>query len=94
MSATHGKQGQAGSSRLPWRRTIRTVMRFIPLIHVRDDAPDDSTYAVAKALDEHQELFRLQAEPWYHDPRLVAKTDLFPLRPGARKYYRERGYIK
>jgi hypothetical protein len=54
MSATRGKQGQAGSSRLLWPRP----------------------------------------EPWYYDPRLVAKTDFIPLRPGARKHYRQRGYIR
>jgi uncharacterized protein len=76
------------------QRTIPTVMRSVHLIYVRDDAPDDFAYTVAKALDEHQELFRLQAEPWFYDPRLVAKTDLIPLHPGALRYYRERGYIR
>jgi uncharacterized protein len=76
------------------QRTIPTVMRSVHLIYVRDDAPDDFAYTVAKALDEHQELFRLQAEPWYYDRRLVAKTDLIPLHPGAARYYRERGYLK
>jgi TRAP-type uncharacterized transport system substrate-binding protein len=74
-------------------RPIATVMRSSHLIYARDDAPDDFTYAVAKALDEHQELFRMYGDPWYYDTRLVASSSVIPMAPGALKYYRERGYI-
>ena len=46
-------------------RPIPTVMRPNHLIYVRDEAPDDFAYAVAKALDEHRQLFQVQLEPWY-----------------------------
>jgi len=50
-------------------RPIPTVMRPNHLIYVRDDAPDDFAYAVAKALAEHRQLFQVQLEPWYLRPR-------------------------
>ena len=75
-------------------RSIPTVMRSAHVIYVRDDAPDSFTYAVAKALDEHQELFRMYGDPWYYDTRLVASSKVIPMAPGAMRYYRERGYVK
>ena len=75
-------------------RPIPTAMRSSHLIYVRDDAPDDFSYAVAKALDEHQELFRMYGDPWYYDTRLVASSPVIPMAAGAMKYYRERGYVK
>jgi TRAP-type uncharacterized transport system substrate-binding protein len=75
-------------------RPIATVMRSSHVIYVRDDAPDDFSYTVAKALDEHQELFRMYGDPWYYDVRLVAASATIPMAPGALKYYRERGYAR
>ncbi len=75
-------------------RPIPTVMRPNHLIYVRDDAPDAFAYAVAKALDEHRDLFQTQIEPWYYDPQTVAVSHVIPMHPGAMKYYRERGYVK
>jgi TRAP-type uncharacterized transport system substrate-binding protein len=75
-------------------RPIPTVMRPNHLIYVRDDAPDDFAYTVAKALDEHRQLFQVQLEPWYYDPATVAVSNVIPMHPGALKYYRERGFVK
>jgi TRAP-type uncharacterized transport system substrate-binding protein len=75
-------------------RPIPTVMRPNHVIYVRDDAPDDFAYAVAKALDEHRLLFQVQLEPWYYDAQTVADSKTIPLHPGALKYYRERGWVK
>jgi TRAP-type uncharacterized transport system substrate-binding protein len=36
----------------------------------------------------------MYGDPWYYDTRLVAKSAVIPLAPGAAKYYRERGYLK
>ena len=74
-------------------RPIPTVMRSAHVIYVRDDAPDSFTYAVAKALDEHQELFRMYGDPFYYDVRLVAHSPVVPVAAGALQYYRERGYV-
>lgn len=75
-------------------RPIPTVMRPNHLIYVRDEAPDDFAYTVARALDEHRQLFQVQLEPWYYDPQTVAVSRVIPVHPGAMKYYRERGYVK
>ena len=75
-------------------RPIPTVERSANLIYVRDDAPDDFTYTVAKALDEHQDLFRMYGDPWYYDVRSVASSSMIPMAPGAMRYYRERGYVR
>jgi TRAP-type uncharacterized transport system substrate-binding protein len=75
-------------------RPIPTVMRPNHFIYVRDEAPDDFAYAVAKALDEHRQLFQVQIEPWYYDPATVAVSKVIPMHPGAMKYYRERGYVR
>jgi uncharacterized protein len=75
-------------------RPIPTVMRPNHLIYVRDEAPDDFAYAVAKALDEHRQLFQVQLEPWYYDPQTVAVSKVIPMHRGAMKYYRERGYVR
>jgi hypothetical protein len=75
-------------------RPIPTVMRPNHVIYVRDDAPDEFAYAVAKALDEHRLLFQMQLEPWYYDPQTVTDSKTIPLHPGALKYYRERGWVK
>jgi len=75
-------------------RPIPTVMRPNHFIYVRDDAPNDFTYAIAKALAEHRQLFQVQLEPWYCDPDTVAATKAIPMHPGAMKFYRERGWVK
>jgi uncharacterized protein len=75
-------------------RPIPTVVRPNHFIYVRDDVPDEFAYAVAKALDEHRELFQDQIEPWYYDPQTVAVSKVIPMHQAAMKYYRERGYVK
>jgi hypothetical protein len=75
-------------------RPIATIQHSTHYIYVRDDAPDSFAYTLAKALDEHRELFEQQAESWYYDTALVAVSPVIPVHPGALKYYRERGYIK
>ncbi len=75
-------------------RPIPTVMRPNHFIYVRDDAPDDFAYLVAKALDEHRQLFQVQLEPWYYDPQTVAVSKVIPMHPGAMKYYRQRGFVR
>src|ERR1035437_3976123 len=75
-------------------RPIPTVMRPNHFIYVRDDAPDDFAYAVAKALAEHRQLFQVQLDPWYYDPDTVTVSEVIPMHPGAMKYYRERGWVK
>ena len=75
-------------------RPMTTVMRPNHFIYTRNDTPDDFAYTVAKALDEHRQLFQVQIEPWYYDSQTVAISKVIPMHPGAMKYYRERGYVK
>jgi TRAP-type uncharacterized transport system substrate-binding protein len=75
-------------------RPIPTVMRPNHFIYVRDETPDSFAYDVAKALDEHRDLFQVQLEPWYYDPLTVAVSKVIPMHPGAMKYYRERGWVR
>lgn len=74
---------------------IRTVSRkgATYTIYVRDDAPDDFAYTMAKALYEHRDLFRRQLTPFFYDPEIVTKSVL-PLHLGAEKFYREMGFLK
>jgi len=60
----------------------------------RAATPHGFAYDVAKALDEHRQLFQVQLEPWYYDPQTVAVSKVIPMHPGAMKYYRERGYVR
>jgi len=69
-------------------------MRPNHFIYALDDTPDDFVYTVAKALDEHRQLFQVQIEPWYYDPQTVADSKVIPMHPAAMKYYRERGYVR
>ena len=75
-------------------REIPTVMREASYIYSRDDAPESFAYDVAKALDEHQDLFRYQSSLYTYDLRQVANSPVIPLHAGALRYYRERGYTK
>jgi uncharacterized protein len=74
---------------------VRTVSRTgaTYTIYVRDDAPDDFAYTMAKALYEHRDLFRRQLTPFFYDSEIVTKSVL-PLHPGAAKFYREIGFPK
>ncbi|MFL6415112.1 MAG: TAXI family TRAP transporter solute-binding subunit [Bryobacteraceae bacterium] len=75
-------------------RPIPTLMRSVHAIYVRDEAPDSFTYTLAKALDQHQDLFRMYGDPWYYDVRIVASSKVIPMAHGALRYYKERGYVK
>jgi TRAP transporter TAXI family solute receptor len=75
-------------------RAIPTVTREGTAIYARADLPEDFAYAVAKALDEHQTLFRWSHLPFSYNPATVWKFGDVPLHPGAARYYKKRGYMK
>ena len=64
------------------------------MVWVRDDAPDNFTYDLAKALDEQQILLKGQTIPYYYNKKTVFSVRDVPLAPGAARYYREVGYMK
>jgi TRAP transporter TAXI family solute receptor len=75
-------------------RPIQTVVQTGNAIYLRADAPNDFAYAVAKALDEQQDLLQWSNLAFYYDAHKVWKDRGLPLHPGAARYYRERGYVK
>ncbi len=75
-------------------RPIPTVARTGHVVFGRADMPDDFAYAVAKAMDEHQDLLQWTHLNYSYNLRTVWKAFGVPLHPGAAKYYRERGYMK
>jgi uncharacterized protein len=75
-------------------RPIKTFGGGNQVVWVRDDAPDNFTYDLAKALDEQQILLKGQTIPYYYNKKTVASVRDVPLAPGAARYYREVGYIK
>jgi uncharacterized protein len=75
-------------------RPIPTVARTGHVVFGRVDMPDDFAYAVAKAMDEHQDLLQWTHLNYSYNVRTVWKAFGVPLHPGAAKYYRERGYLK
>jgi uncharacterized protein len=73
---------------------IPTVVRTGTVIYGRIDNPDDFAYAVAKAVDEHQDLLQWSHLNFSYNVHTVWKTTEVPLHPGAARYYREKGYMK
>jgi uncharacterized protein len=75
-------------------KPIPTVVRNGTVIYGRTDTPDDFAYALAKAMDEHQNLLNWTHMNWSYNWRTVWKTLDVPLHPGAARYYKEVGYMK
>lgn len=75
-------------------RNIPAVARSGHAVFGRADMPDDFAYAVAKAMDEHQDLLQWTHLNYSYNIHTVWKAFGVPLHPGAAKYYRERGYMK
>ena len=75
-------------------RSIPTVVRTGTAIYGRADNPDDFAYAVAKAMDEHQDLLQWSLLDFSYNAHTVSSALGVPLHPGAARYYREIGYIK
>jgi TRAP transporter TAXI family solute receptor len=74
-------------------RRIPTVARTGHTVYTRDDVPEAFAYAVAKALDEQQQLFQWSHINLSYNVHTVAQAGGVPLHPGAARYYRERGYL-
>src|ERR1051326_8797930 len=72
-------------------RNIQTVGRNGQVVFVRDDAPDDFSYDLAKALDKQKALLKWYVLPFSYDPATVTSVRDVPLASGAARYYREAG---
>jgi len=75
-------------------RKIKTVGRSGESIFIRDTAPDQVAYYLAKAIDEHHAALKWFIRVYTYDPNTVWQNFGVPLHPGAERYYREAGYIK
>jgi uncharacterized protein len=75
-------------------RPIPTVVRTGTVVYGRDDMPDDFSYAVAKALDEQQQLLQWRHMNFSYNVHTVWNASEVPLHPGAARYYKEKGYMK
>lgn len=64
-------------------------------IFVRDNLSEESAYQLTKAIIEGKEDIARANPSWVSiDPKLAWQGNVFPLHPGAEKYYREHGYMK
>ena len=74
-------------------RPIPTVVRTGTAVYCRDDTPDDFAYAVAKAMDEQQQLLQWRHLNFSYNVHTVWNGYEVPLHPGAARYYQEKGYM-
>ena len=74
-------------------RDIPTVVRTGTAVYGRDDLPDDFAYAVAKAMDEQQQLLQWRHLNFSYNVHTVWQGYEVPLHPGAARYYQEKGYM-
>lgn len=75
-------------------RRIKTVGRSGEAFFIRDDAPVQAAYDLAKAIDENRGALKWFIRIYTYDSRTVWQNFDVPLHPGAEKYYREVGYIR
>jgi TRAP-type uncharacterized transport system substrate-binding protein len=75
-------------------RSIPSLAKSGTVVYGRTDMPEDFAYALAKALDERQDVLQWTHMNWRYNWRTVWKAYGVPLHPGAQKYYREVGYMK
>jgi len=75
-------------------RPIPTVVRTGTAIYGRADMPDDFAYAVAKAMDEQQQLLQWRHLNFSYNVHTVWNGYEVPLHPGAARYYKEKHYMK
>jgi len=74
-------------------RDVPSVYRDPQVVYGREDMPEDFAYLLTKALDERRHLFRETALPLSYDSKTVAQDIGVPLHDGAKRYYREVGYV-
>jgi TRAP transporter TAXI family solute receptor len=100
LLATLAREGEQERGTVPAglyrgiERPIPTVVRTGTVIYGRDDLPDDFAYAVARAMDEQQQLLQWRHLPFSYNIHTVWNGYEVPLHPGAARYYREMGYMK
>jgi uncharacterized protein len=75
-------------------RRIKTLGRSGESFFVREDAPEQAAYDLARAIDEHHGALKWFIRVYTYDPKTVWQNFGVPLHPGAERYYHEAGYMK
>ncbi|HEY5055866.1 MAG TPA: TAXI family TRAP transporter solute-binding subunit [Acidobacteriaceae bacterium] len=76
-------------------RPIPTIVRNGTVVYTRADVPESFAYAVAKAMDEHQDELQWTNQNFSYNVHTVWKPPCdVPLAAGAARYYRKVGYMK
>jgi len=75
-------------------RPIPTVVRTGTAVYGRADMPNDFAYAVAKAMDEQQQLLEWRHLNFSYNVHTVWNGYEVPLHPGAARYYKQKRYMK
>jgi len=73
---------------------IATAVATGDAVYGRTDMPNDFAYALAKAMDEHQDELQWKIVNLSYNVHTVWKNFDVPLHPGAARYYKEKGYMK
>lgn len=73
-------------------RDIPSVQQENLLIYCRRDVPDEVAALIARALDEHADLFKVQRSPFYYERHQIGRNAYLPLHPAVEAYYRSKGY--
>jgi uncharacterized protein len=73
---------------------IPTVVRTGTAIFARADTPNSFAYAVAEAMDVHQDLLQWSSLRFSYNDHTVWRAYDVPLHPGAARYYRQVDYMK
>lgn len=64
-------------------------------IFVRDDLSEETAYNLTRAIIEGRDDIARANPSWASiDPAVGCQNNVFPLHPGAEKYYREKGFLK
>ena len=75
-------------------KRLKTVGRSGEAVFIRDNAPDQVAYDIAKAIDENHGDLKWFIRIYTYDPKTVWQNFGVPLHPGAETYYKEIGYMK
>jgi TRAP transporter TAXI family solute receptor len=82
----------------PWLMEDISTVSTVVTVKCRPGTPEEVAYNITKAVIEEKEYLISVHREWEQmlTPEVIAFTDakLYPLHPGARRYYREIGWIE
>ncbi len=79
----------------PGQTTEILTMGMSPVFIAHKDVPEDVVYAFAKAISEYKSDMALSPRSQaMTDPQTWWQGTIFPLHPGAERYFKEKGWMK